>query len=159
MVKNPWPFLAVNESLHGPLPCSRTDSCFVSYAYLLHKTKPPVPSLRLCPCPARLWLGLCWSLQCAVGPVSSQCLWGGFLLLQLLQGFCWSPEFSSFFPSWPLEESTFVGLLCWWECSEPQSQPVTHGFIIKGRIGNEERQENIYVEFFSLILWSWLNWE
>lgn len=38
--KNPQPFLAVNESVHGPLPCSRTDPCFVSYAYLLHKTKP-----------------------------------------------------------------------------------------------------------------------
>lgn len=33
MIQYPQPFLAVNESLHGPLPCSRTDSCFVSYAY------------------------------------------------------------------------------------------------------------------------------
>lgn len=65
--KKPQPFLAVNESLHGPLPCSRTDSCFVSYAYLLHKTKPPVPFLRQCQCPARPLLFLCWSLECGVG--------------------------------------------------------------------------------------------
>lgn len=39
--KKTQPFLAVNESLHGPLPCSRTDSCFVSYAYLLHKNQTP----------------------------------------------------------------------------------------------------------------------
>lgn len=33
-------FLAVNESLHGPSPCGRSDSFFVSYAYLLNKNTP-----------------------------------------------------------------------------------------------------------------------
>lgn len=93
-----------------------------------------------------------WSVVLA--PACSQCFWGGFFLLQLLQGFCWCPEFSSFFPSWPLEESAFMDLLHCQECSKPQRQPGTHGF----RIRNEQRQENIYVEFFFLILWSWLNW-
>lgn len=63
----------------------------------------------------------------------------GFLL------FLWVQQL---FPSWPLEEPA-LGV---------QSQPITHGFVIRGRIGNEERQQNIYVEFFSLILWSCLNW-
>lgn len=154
MIKTPQPFLAVNESLHGPLPCSRTDSCFVSYASLLHKTKPPVPSLRLCPCPARPLQVWCWSLQCALGPVCSQCLWEVF--------FCCS--FSRVFAV-PLSSAAFSKLTCWRASfyGPPllmgvQSQPITHWFVIRGRTGNEERQQNIYVNFFSLILWSWLNW-
>lgn len=37
LIKKKNIFLALNESLHGPSPCGRTDSFFVSYAYLLNK--------------------------------------------------------------------------------------------------------------------------
>lgn len=140
-------------------PCLVAELIHVLFPMHICYTKPN-PLCLLWDC-VRVQPGCCWFCVrvCSVvlAPVCSQCLWGGFLLLQLLQGFCWASELSSFFPSWPLEESTFMDLLNWWDCSKPQSQPVTHGLVRRGSIGNEERQENIYVELFSLILWSWLN--
>lgn len=32
-----------------------------------------------------------------------------------------------------------MDLVYCWECSKPQSQPVTHGFVLRGRIGNDRK--------------------
>lgn len=132
-------------------PCLVAEVIHVLFPMHICYTKPPVPSLRLCLCPARpLWfcVGVC---NVVLGPVCSQCLWGAFLLLQLLQVF--ADPLSSAFPSWPLEEP---GLWTSFIDGSAASPRASNGFVIRGRIGNEERQGNIEMEFFSL--WSGLNW-
>lgn len=85
-----------------------------------------------------------WSV--VLGPVCSQCFPGGFLLLQLLQGFCWLPKLG-FFPSWPLERISFYGppLLLG---VQQAPEPAWNTWICEKR--QNWKWENIYVGFFSL---------